>query len=154
MASAADFLACADQELRMDPRELPSILSPLRNGEADLVSGSRQRLSRRGFYDLAVQWRWLAGEALIRWITGSTLRDHRSGVVAIAAVAARGLAPHVRNTREFFEMELMLLAQWQGWRVREFPLLPLVPSRVRPVMPGEFARVLRSLWCRRKRRLR
>jgi hypothetical protein len=108
MSSSSELVACVDSGLRTNAARLRTLLRPLKAGKRIwwLVRGWRCHLpdcetgySRGGA--------WLA-EALTQWTTGSRLHDHRSGVVAMTATAVRGLVPHVRSTRDLFEMELLL----------------------------------------------
>ncbi len=154
MASGSDAMACVDAGLRTNAARLRALLKPLRAGEADLVVGARVAVPAAGLRDWLLQGRgWLA-EALTRRATGSRLHDHRSGVVALTSKAVRGLVPHVRSTRDLFEMELLLLAQRLGWRILELPLVPLTFSAVRPGWVREFARLLRDPGLHRSRRMR
>lgn len=152
MSSGAELMACVDSRLQTNVARLRTLLLPLREGETDLVVGARVASPAVGLWEWFLQGRgWLA-EALTRRITGSRLHDHRSGVVALTAAAARGLVPHVRSTRDLFEMELLLLAQRLGWRILEIPLLPSGFSCVHPGVLREFARLLRDNVQQRKRR--
>lgn len=152
MSSGSEVLACVDSGLRTNVARLRTLLRPLREGEADLVVGARVAAPPSGFREWMLQGRgWLA-EAMTRWATGSRLHDHRSGVVALTAPAVRGLVPHVRSTRDLFEMELLLLAQRLGWRILEIPLIPSAFSTVRPGVLREFARLLRDNGVHRRRR--
>lgn len=151
MSSGADLLACVDSGLRTNVARLRTLLLPLREGESDLVVGARVSAQPASLREWALLGRgWLA-EALTRWATGSMLHDHRSGVVALTSMAVRGLVPHIRSTRDLFEMELLLLAQRLGWKVLEIPFLPTAFSTVRPGLLREFARLLRDHGVRRTR---
>lgn len=154
MASGSDAVASVDPGLRTNAARLRALLRPLREGEADLVVGARVSVAASGFRDWLLQGRGWVAEALTRWVTGSRLHDHRSGVVALTSTAVRGLVPHVRSTRDLFEMELLLLAQRLGWRILELPLVPLTFSSVRPGWIREFARLLRDPGLQRSRRMR
>lgn len=154
MSSGSELVACIDPGLRTNAARLRTLLRPLKAGEADLVVGARVAVPPAGIRDWMLQGRaWLA-EALTQWATGSRLHDHRSGAVAMTANAVRGLVPHVRNTRDLFEMELLLLAQRLGWKILEIPLLPASFATVRPRLLREFARLLRDNGALRQRRVR
>ncbi len=154
MSSSSELVACVDSGLRTNAARLRTLLRPLKAGEADLVVGARVAVPPAGLRDWILQGRgWLA-ETLTQWTTGSRLHDHRSGVVAMTATAVRGLVPHVRSTRDLFEMELLLLAQRLGWRILEIPLLPASFTAVHPGLLREFARLLRDNGAMRRRRVR
>jgi glycosyltransferase involved in cell wall biosynthesis len=117
-----------DGDGQHDPGEIPALLQPLRDGEADLVIGSRF-INREGFqsgHARRLGIRFFSG--LTTLFTGLRLTDITSG---FRAVGPGLLAYYARAYPvEYPDAEAILLAVYGGFRVRE------VPAVMRPRQAG------------------
>ena len=59
---------------------------------------------------------------ILRRLAGLRVTDAQCGFKAISREAARALVPLVEDTQWFFDSELLLLAQENGYRLREVPV--------------------------------
>jgi len=122
LTSPADVCAYMDVDLSTDLAHLPALIDPLANNEADLAYGTRlhrlsqtQRSFKREFISRSYVF-------LLRTLAGLKVTDAQCGFKAIRRDAAHALVPLVKDTRWFFDSELLLIAQENGYRLREVPV--------------------------------
>lgn len=139
LASAADVLTFMDVDLSTDLAHLPELIDVVAEGRADLAIGSRllpDSQTTRGWKRelLSRGYNWLLHRAL-----GLRVADAQCGFKAISRRAAQALLPQVQDTGFFFDTELLVLAQRQGWRVAELPVRWVDD-------PDSRVRLLRTIW--------
>jgi glycosyltransferase involved in cell wall biosynthesis len=118
-AHNADVLVTMDGDGQHDPEEIPDLLAPIINGNADLVIGSRF-LQRRGkipgyrkFGIEFINWLW-------NFASGVKVSDTQSG--------ARGYSKNIITSGEFSErgmgisIEILEMARRRGARIKEVPI--------------------------------
>jgi glycosyltransferase involved in cell wall biosynthesis len=122
LTSPADVCAYMDVDLSTDLAYLPALVDPLAANEADLSYGTRlhrdsvtQRSAKREFISRAYVF-------ILRTLAGLKVTDAQCGFKAIRRDAAHALVPLVKDTRWFFDSELLLVAQKNGYRLREVPV--------------------------------
>ena len=122
LTSDAEVCAYMDVDLSTDLKHLPELIDPLAANEADLSFGTRLdprsetvRGWRREFTSRAYVF-------ILRWFGGLKVSDAQCGFKAIRTDAARALLPVVEDTGWFFDSELLLIAQQNGYRLREVPV--------------------------------
>lgn len=123
LQAASDDLVCfMDCDGSLDPQDLPSVVSPLISGEADLVIGARA--ARHGTWPLHARLanRYLAGT--VRRRTGIRLSD----LGPMRAARRRDiLRLGLLDRRSGWPLEMVLAAARRGWRIAEVT----VPYRAR-----------------------
>ena len=121
-AATSDIVCFMDGDASLDPRDLPSVVTPVRAGDADLVVG--RRIADRGAWPphARIANRYLARR--IRRRFGYRVRD--LGPMR-AARRADLLALGIEDRRSGWPLEMVLRAGLAGWRVVEVP----VPYRPR-----------------------
>ena len=123
LQAARDDLVCfMDCDGSLDPQDLPSVVSPLISGEADLVIGARA--ARHGAWPLHARLanRYLAGT--VRRRTGIRLSD----LGPMRAARRRDLLRlGLLDRRSGWPLEMVLAAARRGWRIAEVT----VPYRAR-----------------------
>jgi glycosyltransferase involved in cell wall biosynthesis len=117
MAATADIVCFLDADGSLDPAELPALVAPVANDEADLVLGSRR--AEPGAWPLHAR---VANRALAR-------RVQRAGGPSLAdlgpmRVARRNdlLSLDLRDRRFGWPLEMVLKAVAAGWRIEEVPV--------------------------------
>jgi len=109
-----------DTDLATDLEHLEELVESVRSGEYDVATGSRwlpgqraERPAKRGVpsrgFNLAV-----------RTLLGSGLRDHQCGFKAIDRDAFLALQDSIEDEHWFWDTELLVRAQRQGYAVNEF----------------------------------
>jgi glycosyltransferase involved in cell wall biosynthesis len=123
LQAARDDLVCfMDCDGSLDPQDLPSVVSPLISGEADLVIGARA--ARHGAWPPHARLanRYLAGT--VRRRTGIRLSD----LGPMRAARRRDLLRlGLLDRRSGWPLEMVLAAARRGWRIAEVT----VPYRAR-----------------------
>jgi glycosyltransferase involved in cell wall biosynthesis len=122
LTSPADVCAYMDVDLSTDIAHIPALVDPLAANEADLSYGTRlhrdsvtQRSAKREFISRSYVF-------ILRTLAGLKVTDAQCGFKAIRRDAAHALVPLVKDTRWFFDSELLLIAQKNGYRLREVPV--------------------------------
>lgn len=122
LASDADYLCYMDVDLSTELDAIPPLIDSLANGY-DLAVGSR--LDKRS----NVIGRTLKREVvsrcynlIIRSMFFVRFRDAQCGFKAISREAAKELAPLVLDNGWFFDTELLILAEKNGYRILELPV--------------------------------
>lgn len=120
--SDADILCYMDVDLSTNLRALPPMLAALIHSDYALGTGSRlmhgaivtrqwkRELISRGY------------NTLMRLFFWHRFRDAQCGFKAITRKAAHELIPQVKDNEWFFDSELLLKAERQGYRIFEVPV--------------------------------
>ena len=117
----AEILVSIDADGQHDPRDLPELVQPILNGEADVVIGSRflnaekPKMANYRYYGIKV-FNWL-----IKVMTGKRLTDCTCGYKAYTAEAIRKLLPYLREN-QYGALEFIIKTMKQKFRVLEKPI--------------------------------
>ncbi|MEV0975162.1 glycosyltransferase family 2 protein [Microtetraspora glauca] len=115
MAATAEVVCFMDADASLDPRQLPRVVLPVLNGEADLILGRRLPRSRSA---------WPVHARIGNTVLAASLRRQ-------AGVPLRDLGPmracrrtdllalQLADRRFGYPLEMVLRASASGWRVRE-----------------------------------
>lgn len=118
-----DILVFIDADGSHDPHDIPSLVEPIRRGDAELVIGSRTRGGSDELHGTAEQLLRYIGSQLImlainyRWQV--RLTDSQNGFRALRRDAARALG--LRSNLTTIEQEMLMRALKCGCRVVEVP---------------------------------
>ncbi|GIV96866.1 MAG: hypothetical protein KatS3mg057_1523 [Herpetosiphonaceae bacterium] len=122
LGSDADVLCYMDVDLSTNLRALPPLLAALIHSDYDLGTGSRL------MHGAVVTRQWKREiisrcyNLLIRLMFWHKFRDAQCGFKAITREAAQKLIPQVKDNHWFFDSELLLKAERQGYRIFEVPV--------------------------------
>lgn len=123
LASTAEVVAYMDVDLSTDLAALPLLVDAILKEGHDLAVGSRlvpgsqiQRSVKREVVSRAYN---LIRRALF---PSSQVRDAQCGFKAMRRSCAQALLPQVQDNRWFFDTELLIRAEQQGYRVKEIPV--------------------------------
>jgi len=122
LTSTADVMAYMDVDLSTDLAALPPLIDPIALGEVDVAYGSRLAKgaqTERGFKREFISRSYVF---LLRTLAGLKVSDAQCGFKGISRAAAQALVPLVRDNAWFFDSELLLVAQENGYRLREVPV--------------------------------
>ena len=149
-AARGKTLAYFDTDLATDMRHLEELVESVRSGRYDVATGSRwmpgnvaDRPAQRGVPSQAYN-------TLVRGFLRSEVRDHQCGFKAFDRDALYHLLDAVEDDHWFFDTELLVRAQREGYRVKEFPVdwTPKGDSKVDLVRDviGMGSQILRCWW--------
>ena len=123
LASEGDYLCYMDVDLSTELEAIPPLIDSLASRDYDLAIGSRLKSGAN------VVGRTLKREVvsrcynlIIRSMFFVRFRDAQCGFKAIRRDAARELAPLVVDNGWFFDTELLILAEKNGYRIFELPV--------------------------------
>ncbi|MCA1738362.1 MAG: glycosyltransferase family 2 protein, partial [Actinobacteria bacterium] len=121
-ASEADVVAYMDVDLSTNLWSFLPLVAPLATGHSDLAIGSRllrgAMVTRQWKRELISRCYNLLIKAMFR----NRFSDAQCGFKAIKRGVAQELLPQVEDGQWFFDTELLLLAEEQGYRVSEVPV--------------------------------
>ena len=122
LASQADVVAYMDVDLSTNLWSFLPLIAPLASGHSDLAIGSR--LLRGAM--VTRQWKRevisRCYNLLIKAMFRNGFSDAQCGFKAIKRSVAQKLLPQIEDGEWFFDMELLLLAEEQGYRISEVPV--------------------------------
>jgi glycosyltransferase involved in cell wall biosynthesis len=113
----ARFIATLDADGQYDPAELPLVVTPLLDGSADFVTGSR-RLGRAQGGDPVRRFGVIVFGALISLLTGKRITDPANGLRAMRVEVVSDVPLH---EPQYQAAELLVGAIRRGFRVLEVP---------------------------------
>jgi uncharacterized membrane protein YbhN (UPF0104 family) len=149
-AADGDTLVYFDTDLATDMRHLEELVESIRSGEYDVATGSRwmpgreaDRPAKRGVPSIGYN-------TLVRLFLRSDLQDHQCGFKAFDRTALVALLDDVEDDHWFWDTELLVRAQRDGYRVKEFAVdwEPKGDSKVDLVRDvfGMGSQILRTWW--------
>jgi glycosyltransferase involved in cell wall biosynthesis len=119
--SAGSIVCYYDVDLATDMRHLPELICAIHEG-ADIATGSRlipgSDIVRTGGREIASR----SYNFLVRLFLGSRIYDHQCGFKAFNKEKVVRILPAVRSNHWFWDTELLVRAQRNGFIVQEFPV--------------------------------
>ena len=110
-----------DVDLATDMHHLQELIDAIRQGY-DVSTGSRllpdSDIVRSGGREFASR----SYNFLVRTLLGSRVFDHQCGFKAFNRERILTILPAIRDTHWFWDTEILVRSQKQGYRVREFPV--------------------------------
>jgi glycosyltransferase involved in cell wall biosynthesis len=122
LTSDADICAYMDVDLSTDLKHLAELVDPIAEERADLSFGTRLHRdsdTERGWHRELISRCYVL---ILRIFGGLRASDAQCGFKAIRTSAARALLPVIEDTGFFFDSELLLVAQHNGYRLHEVPV--------------------------------
>ena len=123
LAPDADIAAYMDVDLSTDLSALRPAVDAIGDGGYDIAIGSRlisgARVERR---PLKREVTSRGYSLLFRSMFFTGFRDAQCGFKALSRRAVDSLVPLVKNNRWFFDTELLILAEANGYKIREIPV--------------------------------
>ncbi len=121
-AGARGSIVCYyDVDLATDMAHLSELIGAVRDGY-DIATGSRllpeSNIARSGGREIASR----GYNMLVRTILGSSLHDHQCGFKAFQRDRLLDLLPSVTADHWFWDTEVLVRAQKNGYRIQEFPV--------------------------------
>ena len=120
-AARGTIVCYYDVDLATDMQHLSTLIDAIRNG-ADVSTGSRLLMDS----DIVrTEGREIASRTynfLVRLFLGSRLFDHQCGFKGFNKVRILTVLPRIRSNHWFWDTELLVRAQREGYTVTEFPV--------------------------------
>jgi putative flippase GtrA len=120
--SDAMVVAYMDVDLSTDLRALLPLIAPLVSGHSDVTIGSRLAAGARVVRGPRRELVSRTYNRLLRVVFRNRFRDAQCGFKALRTELAQRLLPWVADEAWFFDTELLLLAERNGFRITEIPV--------------------------------
>ena len=123
LESDADILSYMDVDLSTDLEAFPKLVDAIAKKEYDIAIGSRLMSASRVVHRTA--GRELTSRSynlIIKTMFFVRFTDAQCGFKAIRRSAARRLVPLIKDRGWFFDSELLILAEKNGYRIKEVPV--------------------------------
>jgi glycosyltransferase involved in cell wall biosynthesis len=151
----SEYVITLDADGQNDPAEIPTMLQPLVDGEADFVLASRvlgQDTTTDRFRKVGVR----VFSAIMSAMGGTKLTDTSNGYRALRTTMLADVAHRLRQS-QYQTAELLIVCMKRGWRVTERPTLWL-PRASGTTKKGKnylfgfrYARVVLGTWWRERK---
>lgn len=147
LESNADVACYMDVDLSTNLSHLMPMVDPLFKGEYQIGIGSRlmagARVTRQFKREVISRIYNIIVKAMF---PRRKFSDAQCGFKAITRSAAKDLLPHVQDNRWFFDSELLLRAEQQGYRIWEVPVEWIEDLDTRVKIASTAIEDLKGLW--------
>jgi glycosyltransferase involved in cell wall biosynthesis len=130
LKEGADIVVMLHPDYQYEPALLPDVIAPIKNGEADVVLGSRF-LGESTLKQGMPWWKVVGNKFLTKlenWTLGLNLSEYHTGYRAYSRQVLEQI-PFLLNSDKFvFDQEFLVQAAHLGFRIREVP----VPTKYFP----------------------
>ena len=122
LQSRADIVSYMDIDLSTNLGAFVPMITPLVTGDAAIAVGSRLMKESQTTRGLKRDIISRCYNRLIRWTMHTKFVDAQCGFKAIRRDVAQQLLPHVKDTAWFFDTELLIKAEYEGYMIHEEPV--------------------------------
>lgn len=121
--STADVACYMDVDLSTDLRFLPELVGAIAFEGYDVATGSRLApgsKTRRGLKREVISRIY---NLFLRWVLDVHFSDAQCGFKAVGRRAIEIIVPQIQDQAWFFDTELLVLAERQGFRIKDIPVV-------------------------------
>ncbi len=133
--SEADVMCYTDVDLSTELAALPKMVHAILHDGYDISTGSRLMRESRTTRGLKREFISRSYNYLIKIVLFTSFSDAQCGFKAVSHRAVLELVPQIKDQSWFFDTELLVLAEKQGYRIKDIPVTWIddADSRVRIV---------------------
>ncbi len=147
LESNADVVCYMDVDLSTNLNHLMPMVDPLFKGEYQIATGSRLMKGARVKRQLKREVISRGYNIIVKMMfPRRRFSDAQCGFKAITRDAAKDLLPHIQDNRWFFDSELLLRAEQQGYRIWEVPVEWIEDLDTRVKIISTATEDLKGLW--------
>jgi len=117
-----ETLAFFDVDLSTDMRHVKELVEAVRSEGYDFATGSRLLKGSEVTRSFKREVMSTVYNLLVRTVLKSTLRDHQCGFKSFRRQSLLNIIEKVEDAQWFWDTELLVRAQREGYRVKEFPI--------------------------------
>lgn len=123
LESPADVMCYMDVDLSTDIRHIPRLINAVAKEGYDVATGSRLQDGSETVRSIKREITSRGYNALVKAFMQTRFSDAQCGFKAITRQAAQELLPLIKNLNWFWDTELLILAEKNGYRVADFPVV-------------------------------
>ncbi len=138
-----DFVAMVHGDGQYAPEELPKLMAPLRDGEADAVFGSRMIVPRNALRGGMPLYKFVGNRilsAVQNRLMGTRLSEFHSGYRLYRVAALRQIPFHLNSNDFHFDTEIIIQLLHARMRIVELPIPTYYGSEISHVNGLRYAR--------------
>jgi dolichol-phosphate mannosyltransferase len=131
MKATGNVVFFTDSDMEIDLEKISDYIDALKHG--DIVIASKRHSASK--VDVPLSRRILSESfnALVRLLTGVTLKDTQSGLKAMNKTAFSNIFPRLAVKRYAFDVELLAVANLYGLKVVEMPVNIKLDAKFKPI---------------------
>ncbi|MBI2835652.1 MAG: glycosyltransferase [Acidobacteria bacterium] len=122
-ASPADIVCYTDVDLSTDLEAFPRLFRALIDDRYDIAIGTRLARESKTTRSLKRQLISLAYNALLKVALKVGFTDAQTGFKAITKEIVRNVLPLVEDQSWFLDTEMLVIAEWMGYRIADIPIV-------------------------------
>lgn len=153
LQSKADVVCYMDVDLSTRLDHLPALIEAVAGGEYDVATGSRLMGDSRTTRSVKRELISRIYNVFLKAILATRFSDAQCGFKAVSRRAVEAIVPQIEDQSWFFDTELLVLAEKQGYRIKDIPVVWIEDddSRVKIFQTGwedikGIFRLRRQLW--------
>lgn len=155
LQSKADIVCYMDVDLSTALEHVPELLGAIARDGYDVATGSRLMRGSRTTRSLKREIISRLYNILVKAVLFTRFSDAQCGFKALSRKAVEAIVPQIEDQSWFFDTELLVLAEKQGYRIKDIPIVWVEDddSRVKILRTGwddikGVVRLRRQLWTR------
>jgi glycosyltransferase involved in cell wall biosynthesis len=121
--SDADVVCYTDVDLSTELPALPKLINAILLDGYDLSTGSRLMRASRTTRSLSREFISRTYNLLIKAVLWTSFSDAQCGFKAVSRKVVNEIVPQIKDESWFFDTELLVLAEKQGYRIKDIPVL-------------------------------
>lgn len=156
LQSKAEVVCYMDVDLSTRLEHIPELVNAIARDGYDVTTGSRLMRQSRTVRSLKREVISRIYNLLVKAVLFTRFSDAQCGFKALSRKAVEAIIPQVEDQSWFFDTELLVLAEKQGYRIKDIPVVWVEDddSRVKILQTGwddikGVVRLRRQLWSRR-----
>ncbi len=122
LESPADAMCYMDVDLSTDIRHLPQLIGAVTKEGYDVATGSRLKKGADTTRSTKREITSRGYNLLVKLFMQTKFSDAQCGFKAVTRKTAQELLPLVKNLNWFWDTELLILAEKNGYRIADFPV--------------------------------
>lgn len=120
-AAKGNILLYIDADLDISPKYIPLFIEYLK-GKYDIVIASKRHPESRVKSPVLRKVLSVAYNKIIRVLFKSKVYCHQGGMKGFRKSSILKIMPYVKNNKWFWDTEILVIAQWAGYKIKEIPV--------------------------------
>lgn len=123
MQSTADIVCYTDVDLSTELAALPKVVKAIAEEGYDVATGSRLMRSSKTRRSFRREFISRCYNLFVKAVLSTKFSDAQCGFKAVSRKAVNAIVPQIEDQSWFFDTELLVLAEKQGYRIKDIPVI-------------------------------